>query len=184
MAPRCWSRLILLQNRTLDLPEITGYVFGMQEDSESLVTSRNPRGGITKAMNKQTMMAARKGVPSAFEVLRRACETEEGKNGEPGDFKYDVPWSARLNAAAAILDRALGRPKQEIAGTITMEAGDAFVEAAKNLAAAARSARMTNGEVIDLEPNEAEAPAALPMTTESAEASKLAYAEKGKANGD
>ena len=144
----------------------------------------NPTGMVPKRLMENALREARKGMPSAFKTLHRACEVNE----ETGEFvDGDVPWSARISAAQAIIDRCLGKPKQEISGTqtITHDVGAGILAVSALLAKAEREARgAVPAEVVDITPVEAEPVKPQQLTDESRQAAKLAFAEKMRAKGE
>ena len=133
----------------------------------------NPTGMVPKRLAEKALREARRGMPSAFQTLHKACEIDE----QTGRFKEDdVPWSARISAASVILDRCLGKPKQEITGTHTHEynVGAEMLRAMEELARVARQSQV-QAAPIDVTP---EPPR---LTSESANASKQAYVERKRA---
>ena len=139
----------------------------------------NPTGMVPKRLMENALREARKGMPSAFKTLHRACEVNE----ETGEFvDGEVPWSARISAAQAIIDRCLGKPKQEISGstTVTHDVGAGILAVSALLAKAERQAT----QIVDVTPVEAEPAKPQQLTDESRQAAKLAFAEKMRAKGE
>jgi hypothetical protein len=112
------------------------------------------------------VMMARKRSPRMIEILSGIAEDET------------APTASRIAAATAILDRAHGRPKQQIEGSVdhTLSLGEQHLEAIRALSLEAgreRALERPQPTVIDA--------VAVEVTDEGRDAAKLTYAAKQQA---
>jgi hypothetical protein len=133
--------------------------------------SGNPSGrpklpdDLRRAERKMVMMA-RKRSPRMIEILSGIAEDET------------APTASRIAAATAILDRAHGRPKQQIEGSVDhkLSLGEQHLDAIRALSrevGLARTLERPQPKVIDAE--------AVEVTDESRDAAKLVYVAKQQA---